>query len=55
MCNFLRGVPYKDYETLAAVFPRGSPKWKSNNDDRHSHGQEERKEVESLSSLVNNK
>ena len=27
-------------KTTAAVFPRGSEKRKSNNDDKHDHGQE---------------
>ena len=29
-------------KTIAAVFPRGSKKRKSNNDDEHGHGQEKR-------------
>ena len=32
----------KDTKTIAAVFPRGSRKRKSNNDDKHDHGQEKR-------------
>ena len=28
---------------IAAVFPRGSKKRKSNNDDKHGHGQEKRR------------
>ena len=30
-------------KTTPAVFPRGSKKRKSNNDDKHDHGQEKRR------------
>ena len=30
----------KTMKTIAAVFPRGSQKRKSNTDDKHEHGQE---------------
>ena len=30
-------------KTTAAIFPRGSKKRKSNNDDKHDHGQEKRR------------
>ena len=30
-------------KTAPAVFPRGSKKRKSNNDDKHDHGQEKRR------------
>ena len=30
-------------KTIAAVFPRGSKKRKSTNDDKHGHGQEKRR------------
>ena len=33
----------KNKKTTAAVFPRGSKKRKSNNDDKHGHGQEKRR------------
>ena len=33
----------KNGKTIAAVFPRGSKKRKSNNDDKHGHGQEKRR------------
>ena len=33
----------KSTKTIAAVFPRGSKKRKSNNDDKHGHGQEKRR------------
>ena len=33
----------KNTKTIAAVFPRGSKKKKSNNDDKHGHGQEKRR------------
>ena len=33
----------KNWKTTAAVFARGSQKRKSNNDDKHDHGQEKRR------------
>ena len=33
----------KSTKTIAAVFPRGSKKRKSNNDHKHEHGQEKRR------------
>ena len=30
-------------KTIAAVFPRGPKKRKSNNDDKHGHGQDKRR------------
>ena len=33
----------KNAKTIVAVIPRGSKKMKSNNDDKHGHGQEKRK------------
>ena len=33
----------KNGKTIVAVFPRGSKKRKSNNDDKHGHGQEKRR------------
>ena len=37
------GSSAKSTKTIAAVFPRGSKKRKSNNDDKHDHGQEKRR------------
>ena len=39
---FSHGFQVKKYETTAAVFPRRSQNRKSNNDDKHDHGQEKR-------------
>ena len=33
----------KNAKTTVAVFPRGSKKRKSNNDDKHGHGQKKRR------------
>ena len=38
-----RGPQLKMGKTIVAVFPRGSKKRKSNNDDKHGHGQEKRR------------
>ena len=38
-----RGPYEKNGKTIVAVFPRGSKKRKSNNDDKHGHGQEKRR------------
>jgi hypothetical protein len=45
--GFYKGSLDKKYlkimKTIAAVFPRGSKKRKSNNDDKHGHGKEKRR------------
>ena len=38
-----RGPHEKNTKSTATVFPRGSKKRKSNNDDKHGHGQEKRR------------
>ena len=42
-CVFLRCLQVKITKTTVAVFPRGSKKRKSNNDDKHDYGQEKRR------------
>ena len=41
--GFKRCSQLKSTKTTAVVFPRGSKKKKSNNDDKHGHGQEKRR------------
>ena len=44
--NFKKTLPgglRRDPKTTAAVFPRGSKKRKSKNDDKHGHGQDKRR------------
>ena len=40
---FKRGPYEKSTNTIVTVFPRGSTMRKSNNDDKHGHGQEKRR------------